>query len=508
MSAKSHSFFNPSRELYYSDVLPALSIAFLNDPDNPKIYTTSVTGLSELKELEDLYIDELNEYTDLLQQKVHSLKLYLEKLKLEKLENYEQRVQYVSNPLKAFGLLRRTHQDWPKWHNYTKSDIGAAKLIAMEQLLAKAPGNDDMMEAYKGMHRIEEVYDLEAADMAKGLLLGKQYDAKMSTAECLALGDYMFNQSEFARAAKWYRLGLYYNTEYSNDVFKQIYGFESDEIRKMFLIARIKGASVDDVPIYLRELSHGPHTPLWKSEKGIPTAYQEGCWGRLPRRRDLTCRYNSTTSPFLRLAPLKMEMISLDPYIVIYRDVLSEHEIRLATDKSNYGVMFDTWTYDADPRIKLERISKGGMLYTKELSVVNKRIEDMTGLNVSLTDELQMANYGLGGHFLPHYDFVNLTRRTTLTRIFETIGGDRQVTVLFYTSDVELGGATLFPKLNITVRPEKGSALIWNNLDHTGQPDVLTEHGICPVIVGSRWTLTQTLAEWDQMFKKPCNTKI
>ncbi|XP_030373148.1 prolyl 4-hydroxylase subunit alpha-1-like [Scaptodrosophila lebanonensis] len=483
------SFLQPSEQL-------------ISNSTNSKLYTSSVLGLTKLKEIEDLYIDELSDYMELLQQKMHTLKLYLEKLQLEKLENYEQRVQYVSNPLKAFGLLRRTHQDWPKWHNYTKSDIGAAKLIAMEQLLAKAPGNDDMMEAYKGMHRIEEVYDLEAADMAKGLLLGKQYDAKLSTAECLALGDYMFNQSEFARAAKWYRLGLYYNTEYSNDVFKQIYGFESDEIRKMFLIARIKGGSVDDVPIYLRELSHGPHTPLWKSEKGIPSAYQEGCWGRLPRRRDLTCRYNFTTSPFLRLAPLKMEMISLDPYIVIYRDVLSEQEIRLATDQSNFKLMDEVWTYEN--KDMMERISTAGMIYLKEFANVNQRIEDMTGLNVSLSEELQIVNFGLGAHLAPHGDYVNLTQPSKLATLFTKLGGDRLVTVLFYTSDVELGGATLFSKLNITVWPQKGSALIWYNLDRSGRPDVLTEHCICPIIVGNRWTLTQTLMEWDQMFKRRC----
>lgn len=41
-------------------------------------------------------------------------------------------------------------------------------------------------------------------------------------------------------------------------------------------------------------------------------------------------------------------------------------------------------------------------------------------------------------------------------------------------TDVTEGGATVFPLLNITVKPEKGSALIWYNLYRDGQGNYLT----------------------------------
>lgn len=41
----------------------------------------------------------------------------------------------------------------------------------------------------------------------------------------------------------------------------------------------------------------------------------------------LRCRYMTNNSPFLKIAPLKLEEASLDPYIVVYHDVLYDAEI-------------------------------------------------------------------------------------------------------------------------------------------------------------------------------------
>lgn len=42
----------------------------------------------------------------------------------------------------------------------------------------------------------------------------------------------------------------------------------------------------------------------------------------------LKCKYVTNRSPFLKIAPLKLEEASLDPYIVIYHDVLYDSEIK------------------------------------------------------------------------------------------------------------------------------------------------------------------------------------
>ena len=68
----------------------------------------------------------------------------------------------------------------------------------------------------------------------------------------------------------------------------------------------------------------------------------------------------------------------------------------------------------------------------------------------------------------------------------QIIGGNRIATWLSYASDVELGGATVFPWAEVTIFPKKGSAAFWYNLHRNGKPHQMTRHGACPVLVGTK----------------------
>lgn len=55
-------------------------------------------------------------------------------------------------------------------------------------------------------------------------------------------------------------------------------------------------------------------------------------------------------------------------------------------------------------------------------------------------------------------------------------------------SDVEEGGATAFPFIKSVVTANKGNALFWLNLHNSGEGDVRTKHGGCPVLIGNKWS--------------------
>ena len=62
-------------------------------------------------------------------------------------------------------------------------------------------------------------------------------------------------------------------------------------------------------------------------------------------------------------------------------------------------------------------------------------------------------NYGFGGLITLHMD-------ADLEDSF--IGGGRFTTAMVYLSDVQSGGFTIFPKLNLFFKPEAGQLLYWN----------------------------------------------
>ena len=67
--------------------------------------------------------------------------------------------------------------------------------------------------------------------------------------------------------------------------------------------------------------------------------------------------------------------------------------------------------------------------------------------------------------------------------------GPRILTFFLYLSDVEEGGETSFPFLNISVKPKKGRALLWpSTLDSDPtKMDPRTRHEAKPVIKGRKY---------------------
>ncbi len=51
----------------------------------------------------------------------------------------------------------------------------------------------------------------------------------------------------------------------------------------------------------------------------------------------------------------------------------------------------------------------------------------------------------------------------------------------------EIGGATVFPELKLTLFPSKHDAVLWWNLFPNGEQDMTTLHAGCPVLIGEKW---------------------
>lgn len=154
------------------------------------------------------------------------------------------------------------------------------------------------------------------------------------------------------------------------------------------------------------------------------------------------------------------------------------------------------------------RISKTAWLRRDEdfnIEKIYQRVGDVTGLNMETSEELQVSNYGIGGHYEPHFDFARREEKNAFTSLGT---GNRIATWLFYVNDVELGGATVFPDLGLSLWPKKGSAVFWYNLFKNGEGDVRTRHAACPVLAGTKWVSNFWIHERGQELTRPCDVDI
>ncbi|KAI8041514.1 hypothetical protein M5D96_005779, partial [Drosophila gunungcola] len=162
---------------------------------NKDYYSSSVLGLVNLLKLEQEFMENFTIYANVLQDKVDNLNI-------------------------------RLNQDWPKLQNYTREPLGLLQLNAMEEILNKAPVSFDMNETLKAMHRIETTYDLQAKDIAKGLLQSKQFNYKLNVRDCLALAHHNFDVGDFSRSLLWFGEASDINTEPSQDIFSKLLSLE------------------------------------------------------------------------------------------------------------------------------------------------------------------------------------------------------------------------------------------------------------------------------------------
>jgi len=120
---------------------------------------------------------------------------------------------------------------------------------------------------------------------------------------------------------------------------------------------------------------------------------------------------------------------------------------------------------------------------------IEKRIKEVTDYPVENGESLQVLHYNKGEEYKPHYDFF------PGNKIDHTRGGQRVCTFLIYLNDVNEGGETIFPKIDLKVSPKKGSALYFHYGNGQGQTDRLSLHSSIPVIQGEKWVATKWIRQ-------------
>lgn len=217
--------------------------------------------------------------------------------------------------------------------------------------------------------------------------------------------------------------------------------------------------------------------------------------------------------------PTKVIHISWKPRAFLYKGFLSaeecDHLIYLARNKLEKSMVADN---ESGKSVLSEIRTSSGMFINKGqdevIKAIEERIADWTFLPVENGEALQVLRYEHGEKYEPHFDYFH-------DKTNQALGGHRVATVLMYLSNVVKGGETVFPnsqdpqvkddtwsscaKKGLSVKPEKGDALLFFSLNPEVVPDILSLHGSCPVIEGEKWSATKWIhvGSFDRPKPKP-----
>uniref|UniRef100_A0A8C5QCQ9 Prolyl 4-hydroxylase subunit alpha-1 n=1 Tax=Leptobrachium leishanense TaxID=445787 RepID=A0A8C5QCQ9_9ANUR len=521
------------------------------------LHVLPLLGLLSLCSAHSGFFTSIGHMTDLLNTErdlVISLKDYImaEELKLAKVKQWAEKLDHLTalaskdpegflgHPVNAFKLMKRLNTEWMELENLVLKDLSDGLVSNLTIQRQYFPNDEDQTGAAKALIRLQDTYNLDAETIARGNLPGVKQKTSLTAEDCFDLGKIAYTDADYYHTELWMEQALKQLDEGEESSVDKVLVLDylsyavyqqGDLDKALTLTKRLLSLDPDHQRgngnlryfeyIMTKEgnktsLSDGAET---RTRKGRPKdhlperqKYERLCRGEgikmTPRRqKKLFCRYHDgNRSPVYVLSPIKQEDEWDKPRIVRYHDIISDAEIakvqalakprlRRATISNPVTGVLETAHY---------RISKSAWLSGYEdpvIETINRRIQDLTGLDVSTAEELQVANYGMGGQYEPHFDFA----RKDEPDAFKELGtGNRIATWLFYMSDVEAGGATVFPEVGAAVYPRKGSAVFWYNLFESGEGDYSTRHAACPVLVGNKWVSNKWIHERGQEFRRPC----
>lgn len=307
-------------------------------------------------------------------------------------------MKYITNPLNAYLMIKRATSDIQL---IAKRFPEASKQL-MEKIKIIQPEPDDLTGAVEGLLRAQFIYKLKSADFAKGVIDEIKTRKAMSPHDLYVIGleAFKFSQED------------YFTKEYLHMAWDQVkQGLDPDEeVEEVVLLGNLvtsykrtgdytkalmfmkklmkKGQIMEELEPIVASLkkSHEQFGDSKKeernpfsdnfvkngyySEEKEEILYSQVCRGNVTKSpkelSKLHCRYISN-SPFSKLAPFKIEEANLEPYLILFVDVLSEYEMEflknaskpkveraktltpsLEGQKSSLRVAQNSWHYDTD----------------------------------------------------------------------------------------------------------------------------------------------------------------
>lgn len=186
------------------------------------------------------------------------------------------------------------------------------------------------------------------------------------------------------------------------------------------------------------------------------------------------------------------------PKVILFGNVLTREEcatlVELSKSRLSRSTTVDELTGQAQPHE--HRTSFGTFFRLREdpfIARIDERVAKLMQLPAENGEGLQILNYRVGGEYKPHYDYFPPELPGSAPHIAR--GGQRVSTLVMYLNEVEEGGETVFPNIDLKVAPSPGCAVYFAYTNARDEVDPMTYHGGCPVVRGEKWIATKWMRQ-------------
>ncbi|XP_065202592.1 prolyl 4-hydroxylase subunit alpha-2-like isoform X1 [Planococcus citri] len=474
--------------------------AYFSRLEADNIIFTSPLKTKALFNSADHVIATLEKYISTEEIRLETMKNTLDEW-IEEHNSYKDDIEsHLSNHISQFNYISKLKNRWENWLTETKNNTASDYISQMKNSNTTWASDEDMIGIMDSIINLQNIYYMTADSFAQGILKGVSTNTSLNYEECLMMAERCFETIHYKLALQWSLVAMEKYSKEGIDNAQQLskllyyisytsYIAGNDDLALKSITSYMEKNPNDQKAKALQDVIHLRHPEKleesmikkWEISRHIEDLCKKlTTQEELSRINDLRCWYEKEETHFLEIAPLKGELLSFEPPLILFRDVLYDSEIdslkKEAKDKFQEITTKESSSHHHDA-VKVAYFENDA---NDNIRRISHRIEDMTGFPVSSKTAYRLHKYMPGGFYTEEEKFENSDERITST-------------IIFHMSNVIQGGSITFPRLNITVKAEKGDALVWYEKAPNHSED-LPRYSSCSVLAGYKWTLTSQVS--------------
>ncbi|KAL8571206.1 hypothetical protein ACOMHN_010667 [Nucella lapillus] len=480
----------------------------------PSVVTSLVTSYEKLRDLvthgDELLVQALERNVQMHLDKIRNLTRLLTEHTRKGMGRHELR---ANHPNDFYRLVKHYINSWTS-ENIDRELL--KEVIKSEDV--SFPTSEDLTDAQRALVRLQYVYRLNASDMFHGNYSGHM-GSPLDLEDAYRIGQHAVSTGFLAQGIDWLhvsadklrtalvdsggsddgghthvhsaadsdRLSRFYvktlallgrayfydnKTEMARRLYDQCNASNGDTTHAVTNLANVDALRVELEAENADEIRKDYTMNVWGADED-DVSMSLLCAREKEQRVDTlrpyhVCRYKADA--FIPYYRFREEILSTSPYASVFYDIIHESEIdRLKKLSKRTLSRGQTLNKDGKPHISQTRTGDLTWLYDREDPVVARishRVKAFTRLDVFKSSGKQFSSEP------------------------------------FQLSDVEKGGATVFPKLGVSVSPQKVEWSCW-------EPDVTIHnenslHAGCPVVIGNKWIANKWIWIYGNTFRRPC----